>query len=307
MPFHTDFRPPTLEEFAGNRSTVDSLQALLKKANRPRAYFFSGPAGCGKTTLARIMAKAVGCADVDYKEQNAADFRGIDSIRDILRKMRLRTLSGSGVRAWTMDECHKLTGEAQNALLKALEEPPSHVYFFLCTTDPQLLLKTIRSRCSEHEVGPLTQKQTVELLGRVCDSSGLSVPGEVLEMIARASQGHPREALTELERVGSLPERQMARAAKQTAQAESQTIDLCRALMKGASWKTISGILKGLEKEDAESTRRAILGYCSNVLLNGGSPQAYLVLDAFREPFYNTGKPGLVLACYEAVEAVKEG
>jgi DNA polymerase-3 subunit gamma/tau len=241
----------------------------------------------------------VNCTEHDLKEMNSADFRGIESIRDILRKMRLKSLLGGSCRGWIFDEVHQLTNDAQSAILKALEEPPEHVYFFLCTTDPQKLLKTIRSRCSTFEVSTLSDKQMVAFLGTVADQ----VPAEVLEQIAKDSQGHPREALTILEKVIGLPERQMLRAAKQSLNSEAQAIDLCRALIQGKSWKAISEIIKGLDKEEPEGVRRLVIDYASKVLLSDGNPQAYLVWSAFREPFYNTGRSGLIGACYEALEA----
>jgi DNA polymerase III gamma/tau subunit len=300
MPLHTDYRPETLDDFVGNRTTISSLRTLLKSKNPPHSYLFTGPQGCGKTTLARIVAKELGCDGYNLKEQNAADFRGIDSVREIVRKMRLQGLSG-GRRGFILDEIHKQTNDAQNALLKALEEPPEHVYFFLCTTDPQQLLKTVKSRCSEYTVQPLTEAQCISLLEGVSGKAGVKIPKEVLEQIAKDSQGHPRQALTVLEQVMGLPEREMLRAAKRSVDIESQAIDLCRALIKGDDWKKIAGILQGLGKEEPESIRRMVLSYCEKVLLSSGDSQAFVVMDCFREPLYNTGRPGLVMACYEAI------
>ena len=306
MPLHIDFRPDTLDNIVGNRTTVDSLRNVLSKESRPHSYLFTGPRGCGKTTLARIAANMCGCIDFDLVELDTAQFGNIDSVRAIRRKMYKKSLHG-GNRGWLLDEVHMLgeggaseKNKPQNALLKALEEPPPHVYFFLCTTDPDRLLGTIRDRCNLSEVSPLTQKQTISLLSSVTEET---IPDEVLLQIAKDSNGHPREALISLEKVIGMPERQMLRAIKQSVSAESKAIDLCRALIQKKSWKVVTEILKGLGKEEPEKIRRDVIGYASAVLLSKADPHAYVVLDCFREPFYNTGRPGLVLACYEALEA----
>jgi len=125
-PLHIDYRPKTLKEMEGNRSTVDSLQAVLsRESDIPHAFLFSGSAGCGKTSLGRIVASELGCAPADFREIDTADFRGIDTIREIKNQARLKPLAGK-VRVWLLDEFHKSTADAQNALLKILEEPPSH-------------------------------------------------------------------------------------------------------------------------------------------------------------------------------------
>ena len=303
MSLHTKYRPKTLDDFAGNRMLVDSLQSLLTKdsVDIPHTYLFIGPRGCGKTTLARIFAMMLNCSGFDLKEQNAADFRGIDSSREIVRRMRLKSLDAKGNRGWIIDEVHKWTNDAQNAILKALEEPPEHVFFFLCTTDPQKLLKTIRSRCIIYEVSTLSFKQIIKLLKEITNKEKKHVPGEVLMQIAQDSQGHPREALTILEKVIDLPERQMLRTARQSAAQENKAIDLCKALINGADWNVVKKILSGLQDEEPENIRRYIIAACHNILLKEDNPRAFLVLDTFREPFYNTGKPGLTLACYEAL------
>src|SRR5690606_3369465 len=107
----------------------------------PHAMLFTGPSGCGKTTLARILRVKLRCSDNDFQEINAADFRGIDSIRSMRQQVGAAPLGGDS-RIWLIDEAHSMTADAQNAFLKLLEDTPRHVYFFLATTDPQKLKKT---------------------------------------------------------------------------------------------------------------------------------------------------------------------
>ena len=145
------FRPKSLDAVVGNGGTVAALQKFLKKGNLPHTILFKGPSGCGKTTLARILAKELGCGVLDLREYNSADFRGIDTIRDISRIMTNAPAAGN-CRVFILDEAHQLSKDAQNAALKILEDTPKHVYFFICTTDPQKLIATIRSRCTEMPV-----------------------------------------------------------------------------------------------------------------------------------------------------------
>ncbi len=197
--------------------------------------------------------------------------------------------------------CHKMTNDAQNALLKILEDTPKHVYFILCTTDPQKLLKTIKGRCSSYQMELLSDKQMLKLLRRVVIAEDEKIEREVYEQLVQDAQGHPRNALQVLEQVLNVEPDLRLDAAKRKAEEYSEAIQLCRALIEGKSWKVIAGILKGLKSQDPEGIRRIVLGYAQAVLLNSGNPQAAVVLECFMEPFYNSGFPQVTHACYLVV------
>src|SRR3989304_2450876 len=152
------FRPKDLSDIIGNRSIVTSLESILQSKDRPHAFLFTGKQGCGKTTLARILCKRLECSDHDLIEINISNNRGIDTARDIIQFAYVKPLDGRS-RVYLLDEVHKSTNDFQNAILKVMEEPPEHLYFILCTTEPQKLLKTVISRCTEYVVSPLAPKK----------------------------------------------------------------------------------------------------------------------------------------------------
>jgi len=294
------YRPKNWVDMLGNEEVIKSLRSLESKKNRPSAFLLTGPSGCGKTTAARILSRYLGAIKSDFVEIDSGDFRGIDTIRMIRQQVPLKPMYGRA-RVWLIDECHKLTNDAQNALLKVLEEPPSHVSFILATTDPNRLLKTIRTRCVSFEFSSLEKEEIRKLLNKVCKEESKKVQSKVLSAISEGCQGSPRQALSMLEQVIDIPYREQTTKVLKAATEESQIIDLCRALINQKPWKQVAQILKKLES-DPESVRRAVLGYCSAVLLNG-QDRSYLVLSAFLDPFYDSGKPGLVAACFEALNS----
>lgn len=300
MPLHLDCRPDDFSGVVGNKTAVASLQSTLARKDHNHVMLFHGPAGCGKTTLARIVAKKLGCAASDLQEVNSSNNRGIDTARDIIAGMHYKPLGGS-VRVYLLDEVHKTTNDFQNAMLKALEEPPEHVYFLLCTTDPDKLIKAVRSRCAVFPVQNLTSAQIMDLLKRTCKEQKIKLSDDILEDISKNVDGSPRQALIVLDQVRDADDAEIARIIRESQIEEKQVIDLCRRLLHTkATWKSVSEILSGIEV-DIEKVRWAVLGYMSAVLIKEDNPRAALCIDIFSTPFYNNGKAGLVYACYQVV------
>jgi len=301
MGLYLKYRPNALTEIEGNREIVITLRGMFKKNEIPHSMLFHGPTGCGKTTLARIVAKELGCAENNLIEIDTAQFRGIDTVRDLRKNIQYTPLGG-GIRVYIIDEVHKMTGDAQNAFLKILEDTPKHIYFILCTTDPQSLLPTIKGRCSQFQVQLLSDDDMKSLLTKIAELENDSIEDEIIEQITQDSQGHPRNALQILEQVLSTPKKRRLTIAQQAAIEQSESIALCRALMKKQGWSEVKKILQGLKGQDAEGIRRVVIGYASSVLLNTDNAVAGLILEAFQEPTYNMGFPGIVLACYTVIK-----
>lgn len=294
---HIDYRPQSLKEIIGNESTILKLETQLTKEDRPHVYLFHGNRGCGKTTLARICAGIVGCNPHDVVEVDVGTNRGIDSAKELKSNSMYSPMFGK-TKVYILDEVHQGTPAYFNALLKTLEDTPKHVYFFLCTTDPQKVLGTVKSRCSQYAVEPLTQKEIVKLLEWVIAEEGAEFEKSELKRISEVCEGIPREALIILDQVIDLKPADRLKAIESTKERENQLIDLCRALLEGKKWKVVAGILKGL-KAEPESIRHGVLGYMNSVLL-GGDETAALIMEEFREHCYTRAE--LTLAAYMSLK-----
>lgn len=299
MSFHLEYRPEDLDEVFGNESTIKELRSLLSKKGKPSAYLLVGPTGCGKTTLARIMAKHFGCVGMDLLEVNASNNRGIDTAREISNLISLHAACGKS-RVVILDEVHMATKDFQNALLKPMEDTPANVFFILCTTNPEGLIDPLKNRCVKFEVKPLVDKEMKELIETVVEAEKKSVPASTTDAIIAVVEGCPRQALIILEKVINLPWEEHELIAISSLSSSTETIQLCRLLAKRAHWKEVAEAVK-LLTDDPERARRAILGYFTTILLSSYGPKAdfaALVIEEFEKSFYYSGKPSLVKACY---------
>jgi len=188
------YRPDSFSEVKDQDHIVTVLEGAVKKGDIPHAMLFSGTRGTGKTTLARIFAKAIGTADLDLYEIDAASNRGIDDIREL--KEAVHTLPyESKYKVYIIDEVHMLTKEAFNALLKTLEEPPEHVIFILATTEEEKLLDTILSRCQVFRMHSPSRAVLAETVIEVAKKEGFKLSPDAADLIAIAADGSFRDAL----------------------------------------------------------------------------------------------------------------
>lgn len=200
LALYRKYRPQTFDDVVGQEHIVTLLQNAMKHNKVTHAYLFCGGRGTGKTTVARIFARDIGCHDEDIIELDAASNRGIDEVRELRDAVRTAPFS-SPYKVYIIDEAHMLTKEAANALLKTLEEPPAHVIFILATTDPEKLPATIVSRCQKVIFKQPDIATLANRLSHVAKSEGLLLEEEAAHLIASHGKGSYRDALGALEQM----------------------------------------------------------------------------------------------------------
>ena len=291
------FRPQRFAEVRGQDHVTRPLLNAVRAGQVAHAYLFSGPRGTGKTSTARLLAMALNCANpqdgepcgecescieirrgssVDVHELDAASNRKLDEMRDLLSRVALGT--PGRWKVYIIDEVHQLTPDAASALLKTLEEPPGHVVFVLCTTDPQKVLPTIRSRTQHFEFRLLPPEVLGGLVRDVVDQAGLGVPSEAVDLVVRRGQGSARDALSVLDQVAA------------AGQVEEDTA-------------VVSEAVDGVAERDAAR----VLGAVAEAITAGRDPRrlATEILEHLRNGFLALTAPDLVLVPDQAAGAVE--
>lgn len=205
LSLYRKYRSQSLDEIIGQDHIVQTLKNALAHDKVAHAYLFAGPRGTGKTSIARILGQELKLDPLDIIEIDAASHRGIDEVRALREQVQFQPAAGDK-KLYILDEVHMLTKEAFNALLKTLEEPPTFVYFVLCTTEPHKLPVTIISRTQRFDFLPGTAESIETLLRKVLKAEKRKLPDEVIQLIARRAHGGYRDALSLLEHVLEVPE-----------------------------------------------------------------------------------------------------
>ena len=279
---HTKYRPTTLDDVVGQDHIKEGLMAQLA-AGKQQAFLFEGPSGTGKTTLARICASELNCFDVT--EVDAASNTGVDDMREVSSRANFVSLDGGG-KAFIIDECHRLSRQAWESLLKAIEEPPEGVYWFFCTTEPNKIIKTVRTRCVTHTLKDVPWRALLKLLDRVAKAEGIEVHEDILDVCAEEAGGSPRQALINLMSVQHTTSVDDARQALNRTSAAKEAFDLARMIIKkDYNFSAAMALVKDIKDTPPESIRQVIRAYATTTVINSpDNTWARGVLMAFESP-----------------------
>lgn len=268
------WRPISFDDMVGQEHITRTLRNSLKTGRIRHAYLFSGPRGTGKTTSARLLAKAINCHDpnpdnrpcnqcpacvavnegryLDLIEIDAATHTGVDDVRDLRDKIAFAPGEGA-YKVYIIDEVHRFTGNAFDALLKTLEEPPPHAVFVLATTEIDKVPATIKSRCLPFEFRRVSLREVADRLQLIAESEGLSIERAALELIARQGTGSLRDSISLLDQVVSDPE-------------EHITLEMAQRILGTANIAAVKDIVAALIAGDAAGGLHII-----NAAVDGGS------------------------------------
>jgi DNA polymerase-3 subunit gamma/tau len=285
------WRPQVFSEVVGQDAITRTLRNSIASRRLAHAYLFCGPRGTGKTTLGRLLAKAVNCTSaqegepcnacdsclaflegraMDFVEQDAASHNSVDDIRQLRENVILTPMSG-GLKVYLLDEVHMLSSAAENALLKTLEEPPQHIIFVLATTEPQKVTPTIVSRCQRFDLRRISNQAVVERLKFICGREDYTVDDAALDEVARSGGGSLRDAINGLEQVvtyyGVSPSYEQVQEALGLS-IDARAGELARLVLSadlGGSLALIAAVRD--DGADMKNFTRQVVGYLRGLLL----------------------------------------
>lgn len=285
---HTKYRPKKWADVVGQATVVKAMSRMVEN-KESQCYLLCGPSGTGKTTLARIASYAMGCQTKDIMDIDAATHTGVDEMRNVQDACRYKPFGKSSMRTVIIDECHSLSKNAWQSLLKITEEPPAHVVFFFCTTEPAKVPATIKTRSSAFTLKEVEDTVLGGLFDTICEKEKLDLPGDVGDMVIREAHGSPRQMLVNLAMCKDCKTKKEAAELLRAAIQSDAIIELCRFLMKGGSWLKAMAIFSKLSDENPESVRIVVCNYMASVLIGSKgddeSARVLNMLEAFSTPY----------------------
>lgn len=303
-PLHVKYRPKTLDEVWGQDDACNSLRATIKAKARPHTFLFVGPAGTGKTTLARIMADEFGIPPQNIVEHDAASKSGIDDMRGITEALRYNGFGDTPNKAIILNECQGLSKQAWDSLLTTTEEPPPHVFFFFTSTDPAKIPKAMVTRSVTHYLRAVRRDDLLDVLEKVREKEELETSDKILGMVADAAEGSVRSALTLFAKVQDVTDPSEAADLLQTPLENAEVIDVCRQLIGGKlRWPRLVEMLTNMKETPAETIRILITLYITSCAIGARSEKdalhALTILRAFATPYNASDKMAPLLLSFD--------
>jgi DNA polymerase III gamma/tau subunit len=301
-PIITRYRPKDLDEFFGNKAVVKVARGLIDdEEGRAQTYLFTGEKGCGKTTLAKLLASEFGADDSMVAEIDCLQDRSIGMVRDIHNMMSSPPIAGTA-KAFIIDECHTLPKLSQEGFLKDTEEPPGYAYFFLCSTEPNRILGTLRDRCLELELKRLRKTDAGVFMTLICDREEIEFNEKLFKTVLRVSEGNPRKILKALYLTKLSDEDSLKELLRSVDEDDPEINALSRCLLYKSG--SLVKILNSLSNKEPESVRKAVLIYMQKVILNpkdrGIVPKAVHIAECFSE-FPSNGFIDIILATFDSI------
>lgn len=296
-PLHLKHRPKRLVDLAGQGHLTDTLGKDLENKIQ-RSFIFHGPSGVGKTTAARIAADALGCPDP--LEVDGASHTGVEDVRRLTSSSHYLTMDGAA-RVFILDECHRLSKQAWEAMLKSIEEPPAGVYWIFCTTEFHKVPATIKTRCHAYAFHQVHFPALSMMVRSIVKREGMQIPDGVANQAALSANGSARQALVNLAMVQGVSDPEKARKLLDGASAPPGAIDVARRLFDQARpLRACRTIFQDLKDDDPEGVRIVVFAYAQSVFLGGDAtsePDQYAlaVMDAFKDPCEPTNRIGDII------------
>ena len=286
---HSKYRPTQFRDVIGQDHVVKSVASIIERGSS-QCFLFTGASGLGKTTLARITAIEFGCLEQDILEIAAAIYTGVEAMRGVVETLQYKPFGKGQKKAIIVDECARLSGNAWDSLLKATEEPPEHVIWLFCTTEPGKVPAALKTRSSYFTLKPVPEPELVEFIDVICQKEKFKTSTAVIDMIAREADGSPRQALVFLEMCANVTDRKMAADLLRTALESDAVIELARfVLAANGSWAKAMAIFGKLSDDNPEGTRIIIVNYLAKVLAGAKTEKdachALRLLDCFSQSY----------------------
>lgn len=298
-PLHIKYRPQTLDEIIGQDAVVTNLTRLFEAKRVPKTFLFTGPSGIGKTTIARILASMV---DASVIEVDAARYSDIESMRALLNGTQYAALGNSPRKFYIIDEIQAISKKAWDTLLMSSEQPPDHVYWAFCTTEPDKVPNAIRTRSHAYDLKPVKWDLLAEYLDFVRTEENLKVAKEFVDLAARKANGSVRQALVFLSLLDGITDKAEAlRLVEDVEAMEEGPIVLARMVVsgRGFTWSAARKLVEGLSDVSPESIRLVVLNYAASALIKeDGEKQAeklMSIIQAFSQPCNQSEKMSPIL------------